>query len=135
MKPIPVKVTTLKYTIPDQDYSSLKLIFPDRKEHAEKGMIKEIDIPAGGVEIQFLTGGGKHAQTPLFVTTSHEQPKAQPKAEPTTRKSKKSMPKSVSKEGGESGSDNKLHFGDSGRASLQKPDDMQSLEQSKKDHG
>lgn len=78
MQIVPVQIDTPVFKVPEMDFDVLVTITDGVKSTSCKGMQTKVDVPAGGVEIQFLTGGGKHACPPFFVTTTWEQPKPLP---------------------------------------------------------
>lgn len=108
MEPIKIETKEKSYPVPSLDYDVLCVTAGDSKSSSERGMVTEVEVPEGGVLLEFLTGGGKVVAPPIHVV-----PAQQPKHEP-----KQSVP-SESKR----------------RPEKSKPDDVQPVERKPEDDG
>jgi hypothetical protein len=78
---IPITIKTETYTIPAFDYGVLEVFDGTEKSSSVHGTIREIKVPPAGLNVRFLSGGGKEMAPNLRITTTFEYPKP-PIAEP-----------------------------------------------------
>jgi hypothetical protein len=70
----PVEITTQFYTVPVFDFDVLEVKTSDSSSSYSKEVApKEIEVPVGGVEVHFKTGGGQECAPCYFITTSFQR--------------------------------------------------------------
>lgn len=68
------------YQLPQFAYDVLRIEHPNGKaESFTAGQVKEVKVPAGGITLRFLSGGGKEMQEPIRLV--FKEPPKPPKPE------------------------------------------------------
>lgn len=70
-----IEIPTRMYTLPQLSYELLVVETDKSSSSSVAGMLKEIEIPNGGVTIHYRSSGGKEMQPSQFVTCKIEPPK------------------------------------------------------------
>jgi hypothetical protein len=83
MEPTPVEISEKTYPLPHSGYETVKVITLKGTSAYTVGMISEVEVPEGGVEIHFLEGGIHLTSPPLFITSKAYGPPPKPSPELT----------------------------------------------------
>jgi hypothetical protein len=119
---IPVVINTQFFNIPAVEHEQLLLVTDAGKERASAGMIKQVEVPVGGIEVHFLTGGGQPCSPAMRITTTWEMPKPLP-AKPAPRVKTPNVPKQPIPEQSD------------GRVDVKQPEELQPLVESPQGDG
>ena len=72
------------FTLPPFDYDVLRIELPSGSIAThERGQVAEVEVPAGGVGLRFMSSGGKEMQKPMFITMKQAVPPTPPAPAPT----------------------------------------------------
>lgn len=70
----PVQISTQNYTVPVFDFDVLEVKTSDSSSSYSREVApREIEVPEGGIEVHFKTGGGQDCAPCYFITTSFER--------------------------------------------------------------